>query len=138
MSNKKKVGEIKIKQAEEIKPQDTIYEVTVSNPVVKGWKPESREGQVCLAYKDYIILVGGHNSIPLSTITFYSIKENAWTRKITTELHRSYHSALLYRNHYVVIFGGMGPPSSYQRDCLNTTCVFDITSNMFRPIKTSN
>lgn len=116
MSNIKKVGEVKVKQAEEIKAEDVVYSAGVSRILVRGWKPESREGQVCIVYKDYLVLLGGHNSTPLSNVCFFNLRENAWVKVNRSELNRSYHSGLLYRGHYVIMFGGLTGPIGYAKD----------------------
>ena len=81
---KKTIGEVKVKHVEEIETHNVVYEAVCSKVDVKGWKPEPREGQVCIVFKDYLFLLGGHNNFPLENICVYSFKENAWVRSSKT------------------------------------------------------
>ncbi len=74
--NNKKVGEIRVTLLDQRRPEDIIYELRDKKLNVEGWKPESREGQVCIPHKDTIVLIGVHNNDPLDTIFIYRIREN--------------------------------------------------------------
>jgi hypothetical protein len=89
-------------------------------------------------YKDHLILLGGHNNAPLHNVCYYSFQANAWVRNVKTELSRSFHSGILYRGHYVIMFGGLGGNAGLVRDCLNTTCLYDVTSGTYKQIKINN
>lgn len=115
-----------------------LYEARVSRLAVRGWKPESREGQFCVVYKEYLVLLGGHNNAPLRNVCYYSFREGAWVRSVKTELCRSYHSGVLYRGHYVIMFGGMGSSAGLVRDCLSSTCLYDISSGAYKNVRIAN
>lgn len=96
-SLKSNVGEIVIKLIEEHKPEDYEYVAEFSKIPSIGWKPESREGQCCVVYKDSMYLIGGHNSNPLGDVSVYNFKEGTWSQMADTEVSRSYHTTLLYK-----------------------------------------
>lgn len=69
----KKVGEVKVTVLDKRRLEDMFYEVQESRVEGTGWKPEAREGQVCILYRDWVVLAGGHNNSPLDTICFFSV-----------------------------------------------------------------
>ena len=101
------MGEITIKIIDQHKPEDYEYVSEFIPIIVRGWRPESREGQCCVVYKDNMVLMGGHNSSPLGEVSIFSFKDSTWSRMQDLSLKRSYHSALVYKQHYVIVFGGM-------------------------------
>lgn len=84
------------------------------------------------------MLLGGHNNAPLKSVCYYSFSSNGWVRSVKTELSRSCHTGILYRGHYVIMFGGMGGSAGLVRDCLSTTCLYDIASGSYKQIKIAN
>ena len=59
-------------------------------------------------HKGNAIIIGGHCSHPFSTVQVYSVDKNIWTKQVATPVARSYHSSVLYKNRFVITFGGMG------------------------------
>lgn len=137
--NNKKVGEVKVTQIT-TQTSETKYSVACELVAVQGWKPECREGQVCLVSGDQIVLLGGHNNYPISRLSFFNLQSSEWNKGAESDLKRTYHSAALYRQHYLIMFGGMGVYNSHYktRECLNSCVLFTTTSNSLRSIKISN
>lgn len=140
----KKVGEVKVTTLDQRRLEDIYYEVHETRLELPGWKPQAREGQVCLVYRDWIVLVGGHNNSPLDTICFYAMGAREWVRSkcVESDLRRTYHSGVLYKHHYVILFGGMSSYNPYYktRECLNTCGLLALNSTppALKRIKISN
>lgn len=126
------------------KLEDIYYEVVENRVEGVGWKPQAREGQVCLVYRDWVVLIGGHNNSPLDTICFYSINDREWIRSkcVESDLKRTYHTGVLYKHHYVILFGGMSSYNPYYktRECLSTCSLLTLNSvpATLKRIKISN
>lgn len=135
----KNVGEVKVTQLT-TEPPEVRYSVECEMVNVKGWKPECREGQSCLIANDQIVLLGGHNNYPISRLSYFNIYSSEWTKGPDSDLKRTYHSATLYRQSYLILFGGMGTYNSHYktRECLNSCVLYTATNNTLRNIKISN
>lgn len=105
-----------------------------------GWKPESREGHTTIIYKNTAVIIGGHCSFPFSVAQVYSFETHNWIKQFQISSARSYHSAVLYKSRYIIIFGGMG---SYDisrkcRVCYNSINLIDLQNYSSRLLKMSN
>lgn len=103
-----KVGEVIKKAVADTFPKNITYKLEVETLKIEGWKPESREGHSLVIYKDEAFLIGGHCSQAFGNINVYSFFSNTWSKPIPCESARSYHSTILYKNRFAVVFGGMG------------------------------
>lgn len=86
------------------------------------------------------IIIGGHCSHPFATANIYSIDKNQWIKQINTQSARSYHTSLLYKNRFIISFGGMGvyDVSRKCRGCFNTVNLIDLSSNTVRSMNMNN
>lgn len=91
-------------------------------------------------YKGSAFIIGGHCSHPFSAVQMYSLEKNTWCRQIQTPIARSYHSSLLYKNRFIITFGGMGcyDVSRKCRSCFNTVSLLDLSNNTNRQMKMHN
>jgi hypothetical protein len=74
--------------------------------------------------------MGGHCSNPLGQGHIFCLSTNTWKRQFNLPSARSYHSTVLYKEKYAVIFGGMGffDISRKCRPCYKTINVIDLHS----------
>ena len=86
------------------------------------------------------IIIGGHCSHPFSMAHVYSFDKNSWIKQISTQSARSYHSSLLYKNRFIITFGGMGAYdiSRKCRNCFNNVNLIDLTNYTTRSMKMHN
>lgn len=140
LSTNAKVGEVVKKSVQEAFPKNIVYNAHISCLKIEGWKPESREGHTLIIYKDEAVLIGGHCSHPFGAICIFSFLSYSWVKSIPCEWARSYHSTILYKNRFAVVFGGMGHynKSRKSRDCFNTIFLIDLLSNGIRSMKMHN
>lgn len=91
-------------------------------------------------YKGDAFIIGGHCSHPFSTVQIYSKDRNNWFKQISTPTARSYHSSLLYKNRFIISFGGMGEydVSRKCRKCYNTVSLIDLSNLTNRQMKMHN
>ncbi len=70
----------------------------------------------------------------------YSIEKNNWFKQIGTPVARSYHTSILYKNRFIITFGGMGSydVSRKCRGCFNTVSLIDLTNFTNRQLKMHN
>lgn len=134
------MGEVVKKSVQDVFPKNITYTARIDSIKVEGWKPESREGHSLIILKDEAILIGGHCSSPFSAISIYSFTTNTWTKSIPCEWARSYQSTILYKNRFVVVFGGMGHynKSRKSRDCFNAIYLIDLNNYSTRHLKMHN
>lgn len=85
-------------------------------------------------------MIGGHCSHPFGPICIFSFFNNTWIKTIPCEWARSYHTTILYKNRFAVVFGGMGHynKSRKSRDCYNTIFLIDLINNGIRNLKMHN
>lgn len=90
-----------------------------------------------MVYKDTLYLIGGHNSNPLADVCSYNFKEGSWAKVAETDIERSYHTTVVYKDHYFIVFGGMSRYNTYykSRDCLNSTLLFNPLAGGVKTIK---
>ncbi len=86
------------------------------------------------------IIIGGHCSYPFSNAHVYSFEKNAWIKQFNMYSARSYHSSILYKNRFVITFGGMGvyDISKKCRVCSNTVNLLDLNTWSARIMKMNN
>lgn len=91
-------------------------------------------------HKGDAIIIGGHCSHPFSTVQVYSVDKNVWTKQVPTPVARSYHSSVLYKNRFVITFGGMGvyDVSRKSRSCFNTVSLLDLSTFTNRQLRMHN
>lgn len=85
-------------------------------------------------------MIGGHCSMPFGTICIFSLFDRSWVKCIQCDWARSYHSTILYKNRFVVVFGGMGQynKSRKSRDCFNSIFLVDLHNKGIRSLKMHN
>ena len=83
------------------------------------------------------MVLGGHCSFPFPSGHIYNVNENSWVKQFVLPSGRSYHSTILYKDKYAIIFGGMGPydVSRKARPCYNTINIVDMHSYQTRVLK---
>jgi len=83
------------------------------------------------------VIIGGHCSYPYPIAQVYSFETHSWTKQFNINSGRSYHSAILYKNRFVIVFGGMGTydVSRKCRVCFNTINLVDLQSWNSRILK---
>ena len=135
-----KVGEVIKKAVADSVPKNIIYKMEISTIKIEDWKPESREGHSIAIFKDEAFVVGGHCSQAFSTINTYSFFNNTWLKPIPCDTARSYHSTIIYKNRFMVIFGGMGRYNKSRkcRDCYNSIFLIDLMNKITRTLKMHN
>ena len=81
-------------------------------------------------YQNNAVVIGGHCSHPFNQGHIFSLDSHTWKRQFLLPSSRSYHSTVLYKEKYAVIFGGMGPfdISRKYRPCYNTVNVINLHS----------
>jgi hypothetical protein len=86
------------------------------------------------------VVVGGHCSAPFSTGQVYSLDTHTWIKQFNVSSARSYHSAIFYKNRFIITFGGMGTYdiSRKCRVCFNTINLIDLQTWSSRVLKMSN
>lgn len=91
-------------------------------------------------HKGNAIIIGGHCSHPFSVIQVYSIDKNLWIKQSANQLARSYHSSVLYKNRFVISFGGMGvyDVSRKSRSCFNNVSLLDLSTFTTRQLRMHN
>ena len=135
-----KVGEVIKKAVADMQPKNIVYKLQVNTLKIEGWKPESREGHTLIIFKDEAFIIGGHCSTAFSAINIYSFFNNTWQKPIPCEHPRSYHSTILYKNRFAVVFGGMGRynKSRKARDCYNSIFLVDLINKNTKNLKMHN
>jgi len=65
---------------------------------------------------------------------------NSWVKQFQLLTARSYHSAIFYKNRFIIIFGGMGSydVSRKCRVCFNTINLIDLQTWTPRVLKMNN
>jgi hypothetical protein len=91
-------------------------------------------------YHNTAVVIGGHCSAPHPFGHVFSFPTLSWTKQFPLPSARSYHSTVLYKGRYAIIFGGMG---SYDisrkcRVCYNSVNVIDLHSLHGRVLKMVN
>jgi hypothetical protein len=81
----KKVGEVKITQVDSMRFSEVQYEARDERLEVRGVRPEPREGQTCVVFRDCVYVLGGHNNYPFERINVFSFRESEWVRTIDTQ-----------------------------------------------------
>lgn len=91
-------------------------------------------------HKGNAIIIGGHCSHPFSVANVYCLEKNVWVRQVQMQVARSYHSSVLYKNRFVVTFGGMGvyDVSRKSRLCFNTVSLLDLSNYTTRQMRMHN
>jgi hypothetical protein len=86
------------------------------------------------------IIIGGHCSAPFSIAQVFSFDTNTWIKQFPVSSARSYHSAIFYKNRFIIIFGGMGvyDISRKCRVCFNSINLIDLQTWTSRTLKMSN
>jgi hypothetical protein len=86
------------------------------------------------------IIIGGHCSAPFSIAHVFSFDTNTWMKQFAVSSARSYHSAIFYKNRFIIIFGGMGvyDISRKCRVCYNSINLIDLQTWSSRALKMSN
>lgn len=107
---------------------------------LEGWKPESREGHTTTIFKNTAIIIGGHCSFPFGIGQVYCFDSQSWTKQFPLSSARSYHTAILYKSRYIIVFGGMGTYdiSRKCRVCYNTINLIDLQTYTCRSLKMTN
>ena len=88
-------------------------------------------------YRHNAIVFGGHCSFPFASGHIYNFSSNSWVKQFSLPSARSYHSTVLYKDRYAVIFGGMGlyDISHKSRPCFNTINIVDLHNFNTRVLK---
>jgi hypothetical protein len=135
-----KIGEVVKKSAVEHTAKNVEYTVISTNLKLEGWRPESREGHTATVYRNSVVIIGGHCSAPYQTAQVYSFERQAWFKQLDVSPGRSYHTALLYKGRFIIVFGGMGTydVSRRCRVCSNTISLVDLQTWSTRSLKMSN
>lgn len=128
-----KVGEVVKKSTAEQIQTNIDYYLTSVKYRLEGWKPESREGHTTTIFKNLAIIVGGHCSSTYQNAETYAFDTGSWaystkTNELKVEHPRSYHTAIFYKQRFVILFGGMGTydVSRKCRVCFNSSCLIDL------------
>ena len=85
-------------------------------------------------------MIGGHCSHPFPKANIYSIEKNTWVKVIDTPTARSYHTSIIYKNNYIITFGGMGVYNASRkcRECFNSISLIDLKTQSSKIIKMIN
>lgn len=99
--------------------------------------PPSREGHTTIIYHNTAVVIGGHCSYPYSTAHIYSFTSKSWIKQFSVSTARSYHSAVLYKDRYSILFGGMGAydVSRKCRVCYSSVNIVDLHNMTTRVLK---
>lgn len=70
----------------------------------------------------------------------YSFDSHSWIKQVQVSSARSYHSAILYKSRFIIVFGGMGTydVSRKCRVCFNSINLIDLQTWTARVLKMSN
>ena len=132
-----KIGEVIKTNLKAISTKKKIYSLkTMFLPLHSSTIP-TREGHTTIMFKQNAIVIGGHCSYPFPSGHIYSFSSNAWIKKFDLPSARSYHSTILYKDKYALIFGGMGQYdiSRKSRLCFNSVNIIDMHSFNTRIMK---
>ena len=100
-----KVGEVKKMSVTVPTHHATSYHLnTEVQPHLNLPTPPTREGHSTLVHNNSAIVLGGHCSSPFPTGHVYSLSSNSWVRQFNLPSARSYHSTVLYKDRYAVVF----------------------------------
>ena len=133
-----KVGEVKKMSVTLPTHHATSYHLSTEvQPHLNLPTPPTREGHSTLVYNNSALVLGGHCSYPFPTGHVYSLSSNSWVRQFNLPSARSYHSTVLYKDRYAVVFGGMGPYdiSRKCRICYNSVNLLDLQTYNTRILK---
>lgn len=114
--------------------------MTTTEIALDCWKPQSREGHTVTIWKGMAVVIGGHCSYPFANAQVFNLENNSWVKQFQVSSARSYHSATLYKNRYIIIFGGMGnyDISRKCRVCYNSINLIDLQTFSSRVLKMGN
>jgi hypothetical protein len=132
-----KVGEV-VKVAVNLNQQHNVsYTLETKMLSLHHSTPPTREGHTTLIYYHTAIVIGGHCSSPYATGHIYSFSSNTWTKQFPLPSARSYHSTVLYKDRYGIVFGGMGAydVSRKCRVCYNSVNLIDLHTLSARVLK---
>lgn len=106
-------------------------------PPLHHSSPPTREGHTTIIYHHTAIVIGGHCSSPFATGHVYSFTSSSWIKQFSVPTARSYHSTVLYKERYGIVFGGMGAydVSRKCRVCYNSVNLIDFHSLNTRVLK---
>ena len=135
-----KIGEVIKKAVVEVSAKNVEYSLTTVNLKMEGWRPESREGHTLTVYRNYGVVMGGHCSAPYSMAQVFNFDNGQWGKQFPLSSARSYHSSILYKGRFVVVFGGMGSydVSRKCRLCFNSINLIDLQTWTSRQLRMTN
>jgi hypothetical protein len=134
-----KIGAVVRISLHQVHTKAKIYVLLAEDLPRHLFTPPTREGHTTIIYRNSAIVIGGHCSTPFAQGHVYSLNSNTWTKQFNIPSARSYHSTVLYKDRYAVIFGGMGPydMSRKCRVCYNSVNIIDLSTMNTRPLKMS-
>ena len=117
--------------------KNKVYSLTTDILPIHQSTIPTREGHTTILYRNNAIIMGGHCSGPFATGHLFSLTNHNWTKQFPIPSPRSYHSTLLYKDRYAIIFGGMGSYdiSRKHRPCYNSVNIIDLHTLNARPLK---
>ncbi len=132
-----KIGEVIKISASDQQTKIVEYSLLTEYFHVDQVKPQTREGHTTTAYHNTVVVIGGHCSAPFPFAYIFSLANHSWTKQFPMPSARSYHSTVLYKNRYAIVFGGMGPYdlSRKCRVCYNSVNVVDLHTQTGRVLK---
>ena len=132
-----KIGEVVKISASDQQTRIVEYSLLTEYFHVDMAKPETREGHTTTSYHNTVVVIGGHCSAPFPFAYVFSLTSHTWTKQFPMPSARSYHSTVLYKNRYAIVFGGMGPYdlSRKCRVCYNSVNVVDLHTQTGRVLK---
>jgi len=87
---------------------------------------------------DHIYVMGGHGSPKYKKCEKYIISEDRWEDMAELNIGRKYHTACLFEERYIYVFGGMTLGETYISDFREIIERFDIFENSWELIKISS
>jgi hypothetical protein len=132
-----KIGAVKRISVQITTTKNLVFSLSTSILPIHESSPPTREGHTTLIHRNTAVVFGGHCSHPHAQGHVYSLSTHTWTQRFSLPSARSYHSTVLYKDRYAVIFGGMGSydVSRKYRCCFNSVNIVDLYNLGSRSLK---